>query len=117
VEVRFRDLIFHGQSAVLTLRWEATGPGGGLFPALDADITLTPDGDNATLLAISGAYRPPLGKLGATIDRTILRRVTTATARSFLTGIGNAISDPATARSGEHATPRLRAWELPDAFS
>jgi hypothetical protein len=116
VEVRFRDLVRHGDTAMLALRWEATGSGAGLFPALDADITLTPDGDSTTLLAMSGAYRPPLGKLGATIDRTILRRVTTATTRSFLTGIGNAISNPATARSGEYVESWPLVWQLPDAL-
>jgi hypothetical protein len=45
VEVRFRDLVTDTSAAVLTLRWEATGPGGGLFPVLDADITLTPGGE------------------------------------------------------------------------
>ena len=42
VEVHFRDLVDHGKRCVLTLRWEATGPGVVLFPALDADITLIP---------------------------------------------------------------------------
>jgi hypothetical protein len=46
------------------LRWEATGPGGRLFPALDADITLTPAGEHATLLGLAGCYRPPLGSWG-----------------------------------------------------
>ncbi len=63
VEVRFRDLVIRDGTALLTLRWEATGPGGGLFPALDADITLTPAGEHATRLALAGAYRPPLAGL------------------------------------------------------
>ncbi len=36
--------VTRGESAVLALRWQATGPGGRLFPALDADIWLTPPG-------------------------------------------------------------------------
>ena len=31
VQVHFRDLVMRDDSAVLTLRWEATGPGGRLF--------------------------------------------------------------------------------------
>ena len=58
VEAHFRDLVIRENSAVLTLRWEAIGPGGGLFPALDADITLSPASDHATLLTLGGAYRP-----------------------------------------------------------
>jgi hypothetical protein len=38
VEVHFREEVARGESAVLTLRWQATRPGGRLFPALDADI-------------------------------------------------------------------------------
>jgi len=37
---------------------------GGLFPVLDADITLTPAGEQTTRLALAGVYRPPLGRLG-----------------------------------------------------
>ena len=63
VQVHFRDLVIREGSAMLTLRWETVGPGGGLFPALDADITLTPAGDQASLLKLAGAHRPPLRAL------------------------------------------------------
>jgi hypothetical protein len=53
--------------ARLALRWEAIGANGALFPALDADLTLTPAGDTTTLLALialaardsAGRWRPP----------------------------------------------------------
>ena len=44
VEVHFLEVATRGESAVLALRGEATGKGGGLFPALDADMSLTPPG-------------------------------------------------------------------------
>ena len=94
VEVRFRELVARGDTAVLALRWETLGPGGKLFPALDADITLTPAGEQATLLTMGGAYRPPLGALGAQIDRAILRRAAAATIRSFINRVAEAIADP-----------------------
>ena len=97
VEVHFRDLVIHENSAVLTLRWEAIGPGGGLFPALDADITLSPAGEDATLLTLAGAYRPPLGALGARLDQAILQRVAAATIRAFLDRVVDAIAHPASA--------------------
>ena len=78
VQVHFRDLVTREGSAVLTLRWETAGPGGGLFPALDADITLTPAGEQVTSLKLAGAYRPPLGAVGAGLDGAILHRVATA---------------------------------------
>jgi hypothetical protein len=96
VEVRYRDLVARNDTAVLTLRWEASGSGGGLFPALDADVTLTPDGDDATLLRLDGAYRPPLGALGAGLDRALLRRVAVATIADFIGRIADVIVHPAT---------------------
>ena len=59
VQAHVRDLVTREGSAVLALRREAAGPGGGLFPALDVGITLTPAGDQATALELAGAYRPP----------------------------------------------------------
>ena len=94
VEVRYHDLIAHPDSAHLMLRWEAVGPGGTLFPALDADITLTPSGDLATLLVLDGVYRPPLGSLGAELDRALMGRVATATIRTFLRRLAEALSHP-----------------------
>ncbi len=95
VEVHFLDLVSREDSALLALRWEAMGPGGRLFPALDADITLTPAGEHATLITLAGAYRPPLGTLGATLDRAILHRVAAATIQTFISRVADAIAHPA----------------------
>ena len=95
VEVHVRDLAASDDSAGLALRWEATGPGGRLFPALGADLTLRPAGEQATLLTLVGAYRPPLGTLGAGLDRAILHRVAAATIRAFLNQVADAIVRPA----------------------
>ena len=64
VRVRFLDPVYHAEAMSVGFRWEATGVTGGLFPALDADISLTPDGEQTTRLALAGVYRPPLGRLG-----------------------------------------------------
>ena len=45
VNVQFRHLATHEDSAVWALRWEADGTAGALFPVLDADITLTRAGE------------------------------------------------------------------------
>jgi len=94
VVVRFSYVAVHEDFAVGAMRWEATGPGGALFPALDADIKLTPAGDDATVLDVSGVYRPPLGSLGAGLDRVVLRRVAQATIRTFTHHIAAAIMAP-----------------------
>jgi hypothetical protein len=95
VMVRFSEMTVHEDFAVRAMRWEATGLGGALFPALDADIKLASAGDDATVLAVSGVYRPPFGVLGAGLDQVVLRRVAQATIRTFTQRIGNAIMDPA----------------------
>jgi hypothetical protein len=87
VRVQFRDLPEQPTAAGLALRWEVTGPGGVLFPVLDADIELVEVGPQTSRLTLAGAYRPPLGALGEVLDRAILHRVASATIRSFLTRI------------------------------
>jgi hypothetical protein len=101
VRVQVRELTRTEGSAGLAIRWEATGPGGGLFPVLDADITLAPAGDTgnagdagdrASVLVVAGVYRPPLGALGQALDRAILHRVAAATIRGFLAGVAARIA-------------------------
>jgi hypothetical protein len=95
VAVEFGDLRNHDDSAWLPLRWQATGPDRRLFPALDANLTLTAAGPDTTMLKMEGSYRPPLGTLGARLDEMILRHVATATAKSFLHRVADAITHPA----------------------
>jgi hypothetical protein len=87
VRVQFRDLPERANTVGLALRWEVTGPGGALFPVLDADVELIRVGPQRTLLTLAGAYRPPLGALGEALDRAILHRVASATIRGFLSRI------------------------------
>ena len=95
VRVQARDLAVTQESVGLAIRWEATGPGGGLFPVLDADIRLVRAGEGAAVLAVSGAYRPPLGPLGQALDRAILHRVAAATIRDFVAQMAARLSQPA----------------------
>jgi len=94
VRVHFRELVTHADSVVLTLRWEATGGSGALFPVLDADITLTPADEQSTRMALTGAYRPPFAALGAGLDKALLHHVATATIRSLLNRLADALSGP-----------------------
>jgi hypothetical protein len=105
VRIQVRDLAWTDQSAGLAIRWEATGPGGGLFPVLDADLTMAPVGERATVLTLAGAYRPPAGATGAALDRVILHRVASATIRGFLTHVASRIAGQPAA-NGAGAGPR-----------
>jgi hypothetical protein len=92
VRVQVRELAWTDRSVGLAIRWEASGPGGSLFPVLDADITMAPFGEQVTLLALAGAYRPPLGAMGAALDRAVLHRVASATIRAFLAQVARRIT-------------------------
>jgi hypothetical protein len=104
-QVHLQDLKASGDSARFALRWEVTGPGG-LFPALDADITLTPAGTHSTTLAMTGVYRTPLGTVGAELDWVIWHGIAKATIRAFLRLLSEAI-----ARSSGVAEPAAKAGD------
>ena len=78
-------------SLTLSLRWEATGVMGRLFPVLDANVILIPAGENASQLALAGAYRPPFAAPGEKLDRALLHRAAAATVRSLLRRIAETI--------------------------
>ena len=84
VTVQVSELALAGETNGVAIRWQASGPGSGLFPVLDADIVLAPADDRHTLLTLTGVYRPPLGPLGSLLDRAVLHRVAAATIRNFL---------------------------------
>ena len=90
VEVHFLEVATRGESAVLALRWEATGPGGRPFPALDADMSLTPAGEHSTRLSLAGVYRPPL----AGLDRAVFHKVADATVQSLLARVADVLARP-----------------------
>jgi hypothetical protein len=103
VHVHVRELAKKDDHAGLAIRWEVSGPVGGLFPALDADITLAPAADQASLLALAGVYRPPLGAVGIALDRAALHRVAAATIRSFLGRLATGI----TSLAGAAEVPKM----------
>ena len=80
--------------ARIWLRWEAIGPDGAVYPALDAALTLTPAGETATLLALAGVYRLP-GQAEAGPDPAIVRCVAAVAVRSFIARLACALMHPA----------------------
>lgn len=115
VKVGLLEPVARDQAIVLALRWEATGLTGKLFPVLDADLTLTPADGEQTLMRLDGAYRPPLGSAGASLDRVMLGRVANATIRSLLTRIADAIAHPApVAELGTESTAGTTIWLVVD---
>lgn len=113
VRVQFLDPVRRDDTTTLGMRWEATGAAGGLFPVLDADISLTPAAGEKTRLALAGSYRPPFGRFGTGLDRAILSRVATATVRVLLRSLADALCDPAAAADGQVAPVVLPAAGCP----
>jgi hypothetical protein len=109
VRVNFLDPVYRGDVMTVGLRWEAAGAAGGLFPVLDANISISPAGDETARLTVAGSYRPPLGRLGAELDRAVMHRVATATMHCLLRSVAEALASPAPAGdSPRRANPGLR---------
>jgi hypothetical protein len=99
VQVHTQELTASGDPSRVALRWETERPGGGFFPALDADITLAPAGEQAATLTLTGVYRPPPGIAGPGLDRAVVLRCATAMIQAFLGHVIEAIavaSEPGT---------------------
>ena len=99
VGARPGDLAGTGGCARLLLRWEAIGSDGALFPALDADLTLSPAGEKITVLSLAGVYRLP-GHAGAGLDPAIVRWFAAMTIRSFIVRVACALMHPPLSGSG-----------------
>jgi hypothetical protein len=97
--VQLLDAGESGDTAVYPLRWQATGASGRLFPALDANLGLTPAGTDASLLSIVGRYEPPLGALGKRLDHAVLAHVADATVHSLLRRLAAMMTAYSAARS------------------
>jgi len=80
------------EALVIPLTWEATGPTG-LFPRLEAELRLSALDPQRAELALSGRYRPPLGRAGQVLDETLLTHVASATVRSFLRRLARTLEE------------------------
>ncbi len=94
VDVRFLEPVDRGGVTTVGLRWEATGPAAGLFPVLDANITLAADGDDRTTISFAGPYRAPLGRLGSGLDRAVMHCVADATIGALISDLARALTTP-----------------------
>ncbi len=104
VRVLLLEPVERDGSLTLSLRWEAMGVMGRLFPVLDANITLTAAGETVSELALAGTYRPPFAAAGEAVDRVLLHRAASATVGSLLKRIADTIA-PATASITEPGAP------------
>jgi hypothetical protein len=87
----FLDPIHREDSTTMGMRWEATSVTGSLYPAMDANLTLTAEGAQHTRLTLTGVYRAPIETLSAVPQRALLHKAATTTIRALLTRIGEAL--------------------------
>jgi hypothetical protein len=92
--VRAEDIAETPDGARLWLRWEAIGPDGAMYPALDAVVTLTPAGEATTSLALAGVYRLP-GPVEAELGLAVVRCFAAVAVRSFIAWLGCGLMHPA----------------------
>lgn len=111
-QVHVQDLKAGGDSARFALRWEVTGPGG-LFPALDADITLAPAGKHSTTLTLTAVYRTPLGTMSAELDWVTWHGAAAVTIQAFLRLLAAAIVHPAGAAEPAASADDLDPSRMP----
>lgn len=69
-------------SIAFPVRWKATGSTL-LFPHMDAELVLSSLGES-THVEFRGVYTPPMGPVGALLDRVAMHRLAEATVRNFL---------------------------------
>jgi hypothetical protein len=110
--VRVTGMVTHGDSALWAIRWEVTGRGGTLVPALDADVKLTPAGPGATVLAVSAVCRPPLVRLGGGLDPAAMNQVARAAIQALTSHIAASVTDPAAGGGASH--DRMRSGSVPE---
>ena len=115
VQVRLSGPRERKTGVTYALRWEATGPAGGLFPVLDANLSLIRVDAGHARLAIIACYRPSPGTRGVQLDRLLLGCMARTTLRSLLDGVVREMPRPARtsarmpARSAPRAGDALRA--------
>ncbi len=91
VEIGIGPVRKHGDVTLFAFSWQATGPGA-VFPALDADLEVSPLGETSSEIAIRGRYEPPGGAVGRSLDRLLLHRLADATLRAFLTRLADRLA-------------------------
>jgi hypothetical protein len=82
VEFSIGTPVIGSNSVAFPISWRASGATQ-LFPHMDAELVLSPMGDT-THLEFRGVYTPPMGAVGALLDRVALNRLAAATVRNFM---------------------------------
>jgi hypothetical protein len=74
------------------VEWWATGTAG-LFPRMEAELTVAEMGDALTQVRFQGTYQPPLGPVGRVLDRALFGRFAEASVKDFVDRVITILAD------------------------
>lgn len=77
---------------MLPVSWETAG-GPPIFPKLAGTLHVEPAGPDETRITLNATYDPPLGRLGALIDRSLLHRLARMTMVDFVERLARTVAD------------------------
>lgn len=92
VEIELGDPVETPSRTWLPLAWKAIGAEA-FLPSLEGELEAAALGEELTQIGLSARYKPPLGGIGAALDRLFLHRIAEATVRDFMQRIADAIED------------------------
>lgn len=58
-----------------------------VYPVVTADLEIEPIDENRTMVSLLASYQPPLGRIGAVVDRVAMHRVAESALRRFFEGL------------------------------
>jgi hypothetical protein len=70
----------------IQLSWEPIEHGD-VYPAITADLEIEPIDEKRTMISLLASYEPPLGRIGAVVDRVAMHRVAEAALARFFEGL------------------------------
>ena len=105
VRAQLHDPFDAAGTYVLPLRWAPSGPAARCYPTLAGKVGVTPIDTTSCLLSFVAQYTPPLGRVGAVLDRAAMSRVAGATARLLTERLAAAVSAVDTSRRPKEGRP------------
>jgi hypothetical protein len=58
-----------------------------VYPTVNADLEIEPIDERRTMISLLASYEPPLGRIGAVVDRVAMHRIAESALRRFFEGL------------------------------
>jgi hypothetical protein len=78
------------EAIVVPISWRSAASSG-LFPVLDGDLVVASVNAERCRITLQASYVPPFGELGRQLDKALLNRVASSTARAFLDRVADSL--------------------------